>query len=179
MMRVVLSLLFGLGLSSALVLQKRRIVETISFENGNLVRNVVDDGLFGGEGGYSWTDANVFLENGWPTAVDVRHGDYVDGLSMKYGDTWAEFHGGEGGSLKSCDWGSEDRVMVVQGRAGKGSTPLIMGLEFITTNGQVCGPYGGGVYGETWISAHPGCFLEYLSGNSGDAIDGLSLHWVC
>ena len=38
----------------------------------------------------------------------------MDGLRVKYGDTWAEYHGGNGGSLKSCDWGSDDDVIVVQ-----------------------------------------------------------------
>ena len=33
---------------------------------------------------------------------------------MKYGNTWADYHGGNGGSLKSCDWGSDDDVIVVQ-----------------------------------------------------------------
>ena len=93
MMKSGIYFFFCLSLSSALVVHKRRIVETISVENGKLVRlvmrekhyekwnssesfhpsrNVVDDGQFGSNGGEDWTDAEVFLENGWPTAIDIR-----------------------------------------------------------------------------------------------------------
>ena len=30
----------------------------------------------------------------------LGEGDSVDGLHVKYGDTWGEYHGGNGGSLK-------------------------------------------------------------------------------
>jgi len=190
MMRSGIYFFFCLSLSSALVVHKRRIVETISVENGKLVRNVIDDGHFGSGDDWTdwtdWTDAEVFLENGWPTAINLSGLDLVEGLRVKYGDTWGEYHGkyNHGGNYswnKSCDWGSDDDVIVVQGQIG--IIGYITELELITANGHVCGPYGAGGYGESWISVHPGCNLEYLSGVNdfawGDIIDGLSMHWVC
>jgi len=188
MMRSGIYFFFCLSLSSALVVHKRRIVETISVENGKLVRNVIDDDQLGSSGTDDWTDAEVFLENGWPTAIDLSGSNTVEGLRVKYGNTWGEYHGNknDGGNRswkKSCDWGSDDDVIVVQGKIG--IIGYILELQLITANGHVCGPVGAGGYGhgESWISVHPGCNLEYLSGVNdfawGDIIDGLSMHWVC
>ena len=51
-------------------------------------------------------------------------------------------------------------------------------LEFITDDGSVYGPVGGGG-GGPFVSTHPGCYLEYFSGSSGSRLDSLTLHWEC
>merc|ERR1711892_1281551 len=178
MMRSGFYFFFCLSLSSALVVDGRIIVETISVENGTLRWDVVDDGQYGGDGGEDWTDAEAFLEHGWPTAINVRSGDSLDGLTVKYGNIWGEYHGGKGGDSQSCMWDTEDTVIIVRGQIGT-KWDNIFELELITATGHACGPYGAGGNGEEWISVHPGCNLAYLSGNSGDVIDGLSLHWIC
>ena len=42
------------------------------FESLHPSRNVVEDGHFGSNGVDDWTDAELFLENGWPTVIDIR-----------------------------------------------------------------------------------------------------------
>ena len=34
-------------------------------------RNVLDNGHFESNGVNDWTDAELFLENGWPIAIDI------------------------------------------------------------------------------------------------------------
>ncbi|XP_023329445.1 zymogen granule membrane protein 16 isoform X1 [Eurytemora carolleeae] len=152
----------------------KRLTETISVENGTLTRGVIEDGPFGGNGGGGWTDGGEVHLNGHPSALDVRTGSKLDALRIRYGDVYGDWHGGGGGSPHSCEWDAGDEVFIVQGRAGS----EIDEIEFITLGGQICGPFGGGG-GGTWVSTHPGCVLEYLSGNSGSRIDSLTIHWSC
>merc|ERR1719309_1235034 len=98
----------------------------------------------------------------------------LDGLRIRYGDVYADWHGGGGGSPHTCEWDATDSVIIVQGRAGS----EIDEIEMITAGGVICGPFGGGG-GGAWISTHPGCTLEYLSGNSGSRVDSLTIHWTC
>ena len=50
---------------------------------GELVRNVLEDGPYGGSGGSPWTDGGAVHLNGHPSAVDTRTGDRVDALRIK------------------------------------------------------------------------------------------------
>jgi len=163
---------FCAGLVRPQIPQKRRIVEKIFVENGQ-VRKVIEDGPYGGNGGSAWTDGGEVHLNGLPSAVDLRTGSRLDAIRVRYGDAYGAWHGGGGGSPHSCDWDG-GKVVIVQGRAGSN----IDEIEFITDNGYICGPYGGGG-GSQWVSSHPGCALEYLSGNSGSRIDSLTIHWTC
>ena len=65
-------------------------------------------------------------------------------------------------------------IFSLQGRYGS----KIDELEFLTVGGTVCGPYGGGG-GTPFVSTHPGCVLEYLSGGAGSEIDSITVHWSC
>jgi len=168
----------------------RRLIETISRGNGTVIkkleetyydedgfpktRGVIEDGPYGGNGGGAWTDGGEIHLNGLPSGVDIRSGSRLDGLRMKYGDVYSDWHGGGGGGAHTCEWDADDRVIIVQGRAGS----EVDEIEFITTGGVICGPFGGGG-GGTWVSTHPGCVLEYLSGNSGSRVDSLTIHWSC
>ena len=48
-----------------------------------------------------------------------RSGEELDGLRIKYGEVYADWHGGGGGSLNTCDWGTKDDVIIVQVNRGK------------------------------------------------------------
>ena len=59
------------------------------------------------------------------------------------------------------------------------SNGRINSIEFITSLGTVYGPFGTPGSGTPWLSAHPGCKLTYLSGNAGERLDSISLHYYC
>merc|ERR1711973_51972 len=105
-----------------------------------------------------------------PISVPLRSGSRLDGVRMKYGEVYSDWHGGGGGSPHTCEWGADDSVIIVQGRSGS----EIDEIEMITAHGIICGPFGGGG-GDVWVSTHSGCTLEYLSGTSGSRVDSLTL----
>ena len=92
----------------------------------------------------------------------------------RYGDTWGEWHGGNGGELYSFELNPEATINIVQGR----SHSEIDSIEFISSDGMVYGPYGGSG-GEPFVSARPNCKLSYLSGKSEKRTDSLTLHYEC
>jgi hypothetical protein len=59
-------------------------VESLSVVEGKLVRQVLEDGPYGGSGGSPWTDGGEVHLNGHPTAVDVRTGDRLDALRIRW-----------------------------------------------------------------------------------------------
>jgi len=98
----------------------------------------------------------------------------VDAISVRYGDTWGPKHGGEGGSVNQYDVNPGAHIITVKGRSGD----KLDQLEFITDDGAVIGPVGGGG-GSAFVSTFPGCYLAYLSGSSGNVLDSVTLHWEC
>ena len=92
----------------------------------------------------------------------------------RYGDTWGEWHGGNGGELYSFELNPGATINIVQGR----SKSEIDAIEFISSDGMVYGPYGGSG-GNPFVSARPNCKLSYLSGKSKDRTDSLTLHYEC
>jgi hypothetical protein len=58
-------------------------VEHLSVADGQLVRNVIEDGPYGGNGGSAWTDGGEVHLNGHPSAVDVRTGSKLDAIRIK------------------------------------------------------------------------------------------------
>jgi hypothetical protein len=58
-------------------------VEKLSVVEGELVRNVLEDGPFGGNGGSAWTDGGEVHLNGHPSAVDLRTGSRVNAIRVK------------------------------------------------------------------------------------------------
>ena len=95
-------------------------------------------------------------------------------LCYRYGDTWGEWHGGNGGELYSFELNPGATINIVQGR----SKSEIDAIEFISSDGKVYGPYGGSG-GNPFVSARPNCKLSYLSGKSKDRTDSLTLHYEC
>ena len=51
-------------------------------------------------------------------------------------------------------------------------------LQFISSDNQVYGPFGG-TGGHVWVASYPDCKLAYLSGASQDRLDSLTLHFEC
>merc|ERR1711981_689442 len=82
--------------------------------------------------------------------------------------------GGSGGRAGTCQLDEGEQIIIVQG----GAHGYIDRLEFITSKGKVCGPYGGRG-GDAFVSSFPGCFLSYISGASHNYIDSLTFHWEC
>ena len=95
-------------------------------------------------------------------------------ISNRYGETWGDWHGGNGGGFQSFELNPGATINIVQGRFGS----EIDAIEFISSDGQVYGPYGGNG-GEPFVSARPNCKLSYLSGKSGSHVDSLTLHYEC
>ena len=58
-------------------------MERLSVVGGELVRQVLEDGPYGGSGGSPWTDGGEVHLNGHPTAVDVRTGTKLDAIRVK------------------------------------------------------------------------------------------------
>merc|ERR1719391_462435 len=145
-----------------------RIVETIG------ARQTIEDGPFGGSGGSPWTDGGEVHLNGDISSIEMRTGSRVDSIRVKYGDVWANNHGGGGGSPHVYDLQPGEKIIIVQGRQGS----RIDQLEFITSAGSILGPVGGNG-GSTFVATHPGCTLSYLSGSAGSALDSITLHWEC
>ena len=146
-----------------------KIIETF-----NGVKNVIEDGPYGGNGGSQWTDGGEVHLNGDITSVELRSGSEVDSIRVKYGDVWAENHGGGGGGVHTFDLNPGAKITIVQGRYGK----RLDALELITDDGLVFGPFGGNG-GTPFVAIHPGCYLSYLSGSSGTRLDSITLHWEC
>ena len=141
----------------------------------------VEDGPFGGEGGYPWDDGTwTNLMNGPVTAIELRTGwyqfsDVIIGIRARYGGTWGAWRGGSGtGQSHTFELNPGAGIEIVQGRAAR----FIDALEFISSDTNIYGPYGGSG-GSTWTSAHPGCTLAYLSGAATDVLDSLKLHYLC
>ena len=50
--------------------------------------------------------------------MDIRAGSEVDGIRVKYGDTWADNHGGNGGGSNMFELNPGAKIIIVQGRYG-------------------------------------------------------------
>ena len=97
-------------------------------------------------------------------------------LEFRYGDTWGEWHGGQGGQTRIFEFNQGAVVDIVQGL----NEDRINQIKFVTSDGSVYGPFGGND-GNSWVSPRPvpNCFLSYLSGKAGDRLDSLTMHYKC
>merc|ERR1712226_228404 len=143
------------------------------------------NGDFGGSGGNDFHDGNDYMNNGFPTGMEVRAGVAIDSIRVKYGPNYANQHGGNGGSLNTftMDTGgaggsscAAEFITRVQGRHGQ----YIDQVQFTTSRARTFGPYGGGGGSSFDVNPNNGaCTLTYISGKSGIGLDHLVLHWVC
>jgi len=147
-------------------------IENVFHKKNATVGHVIEDGPYGGNGGTAFTDGSGANLAGQPTHIKIRAWDRIDGIQFTYGSVPAAYHGGSGGSENNCD--ISGKITIVQGRAWD----RVDQLEFITSTGQICGPFGGGG-GSAWTATHAGCELAYISGSSWDELDAITLHWEC
>jgi len=142
------------------------------------MRKIVATGPFGGGGGSEeWSDGELAAAEGGLTAIRVTTLEasgwrLVQSIQAKYGHKWGEQHGSDGEEETFKLHGAH--IIVVQLWSGD----FIDGIEFITDQGDVFGPYGG-TGGQVEVSSVPGCLLAHLSGTSGELLDSLTLHWIC
>ena len=84
------SLLLIAALSAFSCIQARIITDRIQANplTGEVevreVKNSIEDGPFGGDGGSAWTDGGEIHTYGPITAIEVRHGWRVDSLMFRY-----------------------------------------------------------------------------------------------
>ncbi len=56
-----------------------------------------EDGPYGGDGGQAWTDGGEVHLKGPITGIEIHAGDRIDGIRVRYGETWADLHGSSTG----------------------------------------------------------------------------------
>ena len=142
--------------------------------------------------GSSFTDRNVAHHGGLPTQIRVSYGDdpyttdintIVQGIQITYGNKKGIYHGNHGNGLeeKVCNLTLGENITMVEGSAGLRirDSQWLQQIKFHTTNGNICGPYGGHV-GEQWSSSFKGCNLFYISGTIlTQSISSITFHWKC
>ena len=99
------------------------------------------DGPFGGHD-TSWTD-EIYAQNGGPiSGVQLRAGEILNAIRVKYGTIWGPWHGGEGGDIFSFQLNSNETIIEVKGK-GKAYSfygPIISAIKFHTVL-KTFGPY--------------------------------------
>jgi len=114
-------------------------------------------GPYGFEGGKSFTDETVALFDP-PTEIIIRSDDIVDGIQIKYGTKWANFHGVmKAGDVHNIKIDEDDTIAKVTGVTGsefQGSNS-VQQLTFHTKKGKVHGPYGKLSKGTSFTAAAP------------------------
>ena len=147
------------------------------------------DGPFGGYK-TSWSDESQYLQNGPITGIQLRGGDVLDAIRVKYGTIWGPWHGGNGGRPGwSFELNPEESIVKVQGTGSANHFwygSIIATIEFITNQGQTFGPYGIGDrsyenHNSNWqsIANQPFCKLAWISGDSGSFLKSLSFNYDC
>ena len=81
-------------------------------------------------------------------------------------------HGGSGGKLEFCELSANETISLVRGRYGR----VLDQIEFVTSKGRVCGPYGGNG-GRDFSKSIPGYHLSCIFGRSGRLIDQMAFVW--
>ena len=132
-------------------------------------------GPFGRPVSQVWSDEETAQENGKITGVRVWTGMRVDSIQLRYGTTWGQRHGAQGGSLKEFTLSSEDKINGVILK----SSSHIEAIGFDMTNGKRIGPYGSG---NAEIMKQQDCELAFISGSADcqpcQGLNSLTFHWA-
>jgi hypothetical protein len=142
----------------------------------NLSQPFPDSGTytFGGKGGSPFQDADVVINKGPVSKVEIRHGDRIDNIRLFYGNEGiGDRHGGAGGTVDTWEVPPGEVIVRVEGRSGD----RVDALQFFTDHGSFSPRYGG--YGGKPFSAaaDPGGSLRTVGGNCGAGVDKVSLHF--
>jgi hypothetical protein len=92
---------------------------------------------YGGEGGYTFTDYNASKVS----AIEVRHGAWIDAVTVTYADGSSAKHGGKGGSASSFTLDQDEYIVKVDMKVGR---QYVEEISFQTTKDRRFGPYGSG-----------------------------------
>lgn len=132
-------------------------------------------GTFGGGGGGSFNELPDDCR-GTVRRIMIRSGSRVDSIQITYRlssgqDYTGPQHGGSGGGLHTIDIDVDggERIVGAFGRSGK----ELDQLGFVTNQGRVLGPYGGGGGGSFAVNS---CHVRGIFGRSGSRIDSIGFH---
>ena len=150
-------------------INKKKIEETPS-----KTMTTTTSGPFGRPVSQAWSDAETAEENGKITGVRLWTGMRVDSIQFKYGTTWGQRHGAQGGSLKEFTLSSDDKISGIILKSGS----HIEAIGFDMTNGKRIGPYGSG---NAEIMKQQNCELAFVSGTADcqpcQGLNSLTFHW--
>ncbi len=91
---------------------------------------------FGGDGGTTFSDEHMFKIK----QIDVRHGAWLDGISVYFSDATVLKHGGDDGSVSSVNLESEEYITGVE--LNQNENGCIGKIVFYTSKGHKHGPFG-------------------------------------
>jgi len=132
-------------------------------------------GPYGRAVSQTWSDGETAQQGGRITGVRMWTGIRVDSIQVRYGTTWAQRHGAEGGSLKEFELSPEDKITGVIIRAGS----HIEAIGFSLANGKRIGPYGSG---NAEILNQQNCELVFISGSADcqpcQGVNSITFHWT-
>jgi hypothetical protein len=129
--------------------------------------------------GFSSPYAGVVFEDETNTSgvrrVNIRHGQYIDGISFEYRNgITSNWHGGQGGELSVFDVDDGDYITEVIVRSGWGTD----GLQFKTKNGIVS-PHYGGTGGNLRVEGGDiSCHLVRVYGRSNDLLNRIDFEFA-
>ena len=122
--------------------------------------------------------------------MQIRGGDVIDAIRVKYGSTWGPWHGGDGGEPGwSFELNSHERIVKIKGTGSANHFHfgnIIATIEFHTKY-KIFGPYGNGdkpgenhqSYWESSGGISTTCELTWIAGDSGNFIKSLSFNYNC
>ena len=148
-----------------------------SLRHGFLSIEGPSDAIYaGGDASFTsaWDDADDYDQHGEITEINVRSGNRVDSFQVKYGSTWAQFHGGNGGGLNTLVLSPGERIIGVTTRQGG----VIDAIGF-TTNMAVYPMWGGGGGGLLEVQLDRDCYVAWFSGGIQADLARLFLHTKC
>ena len=152
---------------------------------GDVGCRIAVDGPFGRGGNVDWSDEEISA-NGPITAIEMAIEGTINGIRVRYGNTWGDWHPAAAGSdnthqYQTLNLAAGAHIEKVQGRSGLATDKI----SFFSSDGQVHGPYGGSGGWEDWTSGGtPGCAVSFFSGKDGqyggmDLIKSLNIHYRC
>ena len=124
------------------------------------------------------------LGKGKITEIHINCGEMINSINMKYGDTWGEKHGGDGGSpcLSAAIKGEMiNEVVVNYGKGVNSKFVTIFKLSFKTNKGNYYNGHGT-LTQHSDIARAPSeqCYLSHISGTAyTNVLTSIGFTWRC
>jgi hypothetical protein len=139
-----------------------------------LTSDVVQSTGHGGDGGAPFDD---LAESGYMlgkiSSITVRHGEYVDNITIQYKGGFSYSHGGSGGGSDVFQLADNEWVTMIQGLSGR----VLDQVQFVLNTGRVSKAYGGGSGGAPFVERMDGCIVKSFFGRSGTYVDQLGVYF--